>query len=74
MTLQRATQYALTGMWVYLIISLLQSVLTFWAPAFYYGNLTLFRSLWILTIIVEAVPLIIFFNALRRGQSGESGS
>ena len=69
MTLQRATEYALTGMWLYLAVSLIQTGLVMWDPGLYYGSPTLIKTFLILGDILSSVPLIIFFNALRRGQA-----
>lgn len=69
MTLQRATEYAFIGMWLYLVVSLLQTGLIIWEPNFFYANPTILKFVLVLGNILSAVPLIIFFNALRRGQS-----
>jgi len=74
MTLQRATQYALTGMWLYLLVSIIQTVLAMWYPNLYYGNPTVLKSLWILSDIVGTIPLIIFFATLSKTQRGSSNS
>ncbi len=69
MTLQRATQYALIGLWLNLLVSLFQSVILNWEPNFYYQNLAIMRILMVLGNVLASVPLIIFFSALRKGQS-----
>ncbi len=73
MTLQRATQYALVGIWIYFLVSIFQWTVIVFGLGFL-NNPWAARIVWLAQDIFGAIPLIIFFKVLSKNQSRESGA
>ncbi len=73
MTLQRATQYALVGAWIYFLSMIFNWIMSAFVPGFFNSPWAV-RILWLVEDISLGVPLIVFFRALAQGQSGDSSS
>lgn len=70
MTLQRATQYALAGAWIYFLSMIFNWVMSTFVPGFFSSPWPV-RILWLVEDISLGVPLIVFFKTLARGQRAD---
>ncbi|MCR4416815.1 MAG: hypothetical protein NUV92_03620 [Ignavibacteria bacterium] len=72
MTLTKATQIALIGIFLAMIVELVQWGLSTFAHELLYKFVDnrLWELIWLLRILLETVPLIIFFRVLSEKQKG----
>ena len=68
MSLQRATTFALYGMTILLIVSLINWILLSFNLISYFENVRLFKILQLLIIFFQSIPLILFLLVLRKNQ------